>query len=160
LRVNEGASTMIALEKLLLLKSVTLFKQTHDDLLLQIVESAVKEKTVIAGELLFQKGDAGLDMYVIVNGRVKIHNGDLFIKEIGDREIFGELAALSFGTRVASVSAITDCLLLKISSPDLYEVMNLDIGLAKGIIKALCERTQSISMQLEQSLRGSNSNGT
>lgn len=143
---------MITLEKLLLLKSVTFFKQTQDDLLLQIIESAVEEKTVNAGELICKKNEIGQDMYVIVSGRVKIHDDDMFIKEMGEREIFGELAALSFGTRVASVTAITDCLLLKINSTDLYEVMNLDIGLAKGIIKALCERTQSISIQLEESL--------
>lgn len=143
---------MIALEKLLLLKSVTFFKQTHDDLLLQIVESALKEKTVNAGEVIVQKGEIGRDMYVIVSGRVKIYDDDIFIKEMGEREILGELAALSFGERVASVSAITDCLLLKINSSDLYEVMNLDIGLAKGIIKALCERTQAISQQLQEAL--------
>ncbi len=147
---------MITLEKILILKSITFFKQTPDELLLQIVESAIKEKTFSPGELILQKGDVGTAMYIIVNGRVKIHNDDIFINELGEREIFGELAALSFGTRVSSVSAITDCLLLKISSAALYDVMNLDIGLAKGIIKALCERTRSMSDQLQASMGSTN----
>lgn len=143
---------MIALEKLLLLKSITFFKQTPDDLLLQVVISASKEKNFNAGELIMEKGEIGTDMYVIITGRVKIHVGDTFVKELGEREIFGELAALSFGTRVSSVSAITDCHLLKINSDALYDAMNFDIGLAKGIIKALCERTQSMSAHLQASL--------
>lgn len=143
---------MIALEKLLLLKSVTFFSETPDDLLMQIVVSATKEKTVTAGEAILQKGETGTAMYIIVNGQVKIHDDDRVIKELGPREIFGELAALSFSTRVASVTAITEGLLLKIDSKSLYEVMNLDIGIARGIIKGLCERTQSISNQLKIAL--------
>lgn len=144
---------MIMLEKLLLLKSVTFFKQTPDELLMEIAHSALQEIALESGQQVIQKGEVGNAMYVIVNGRVKIHDGDLLIGELGEREIFGELAALSFGQRVSCVSAITDCLLLKISSVALYDMMTLDIGLAKGIIKALCERTQSMSLQLQELLQ-------
>ncbi len=149
---------MITLEKLLLLKSVTLFKQTPDDLLLQVVTSAVKEVSVIADELIIQKGDTDTSMYVVVHGRVKVHNGDLTIAEIGEREIFGEWSALTSEKRVASVSALTDCLLLKISSNALYALMNFDNGLAKGIIQALCERTRLMSQQMQDLMQSMNKN--
>lgn len=142
-------NNVITLEKVLLLKSVTSFKETPDDILLQIVESAIKEEAFAAGELILKKGELGQAMFIIVTGRVQVHDEGIIHQELGEREIFGELAALSFGTRVSSVSALTDCLLLKISSSALYDVMNLDIGLAKGIIKALCERTRSLSEQLQ-----------
>ncbi len=149
---------MITLEKLLLLKSVTLFKQTPDDLLLQVVTSAVKEETVNTDELIIQKGDTDTSMYVVVHGRVKVHNGDLIIAEIGEREIFGELSAFTSEKRVASVSALTDCLLLKISSKGLYALMNFDNGLAKGIIQALCERTRLMSQQIQDLMKSMNKN--
>lgn len=139
---------MIVLEKILLLKSITLFEQIPIELLLQMIESSVKEKFVNAGELIIKKGEKGNDMYVIASGRVKIHDEKTTLMELGHQELFGELAALSFGNRVSSVSAISDCLLLKINSNALYELMNLDIGLAKGIIKGLCERTEFIARQL------------
>lgn len=140
---------MIALEKLLLLKSVTFFKETPDDLLLQLAIFALQEKNMQAGELIVQKNDIDTAMYIIVAGKVKIHDGDLLIKELNEREIFGELAALSLSPRISSVSALTDGLLLKMDSNDLYEMMSLDIGLAKGVIKGLCERIQSMSTQLQ-----------
>ncbi|CEG55547.1 Crp/Fnr family transcriptional regulator [Legionella fallonii] len=145
---------VIALEKLLLLKTVTLFKQTPDDLLLHIVTSIVKEKRANAGELLLEKGGVNSTMYIIVSGRVKVHDGERVIKELGEREVFGELSALTGGAPVSSVSIITDCLLLTISSTALYELMNFDAGISKGIIQALCKRTQAMSMQIQELLRG------
>jgi CRP-like cAMP-binding protein len=146
---------MITLEKLLLLKSLTLFKETPDDLLMQVVTSVVKEQRVDAGEQIIEKGDSGTSMYVLVSGRVKVHDQELVITELGEREIFGELSALSLQPRVASVSAITDCFLLKISSAGLYELMSFDIGLAKGIIQALCERARTMSIQMQALLHKS-----
>lgn len=145
---------MIALEKLLLLKTVTLFQQTPDDLLLHIVTSIVKEKRVHTGEILIEKGGANKIMYIVVSGRVKVHDGEQFIKELDEREIFGELSALTGDVPVTSVSAATDCLLLTISSEALYELMNYDAGIPKGIIQALCKRTRSMSMQVQELLRG------
>ena len=141
---------MIALEKLLLLKSVTLFKQTPVDLLMQVVITIVKEQMFSAGERIIEKGDSGTNMFIIVKGQVKVHDGETIIATLSDREIFGELSALSLQPRVASVSAVTDCVLLKISSAGLYEIMHLDIGLAKGIIHALCDRARSMSMQMQE----------
>lgn len=141
---------MIALEKLLLLKSVTFFKQTPDELLMKLILYASEEVFYNAGQLIFKQGEIGKAMYVIAKGKVSVHDEKLVITELGEREIFGELAALSFGKRTSSVSALSDVLLLKISSIPIYEAMALDIGLAKGIIKALCERAQSMSMQLHK----------
>lgn len=140
---------MITLEKLLLLKSVTFFKQTPDDLLMQIAITATKELRVSTGELIIKKGDSSTDMYVVVSGQVRVHDEDTLITTLEAREIFGELSALSMEPRVSSVSAMTDCLLLKINGLALYEMMNFDIGLAKGIIRALCDRTRRMSMQLQ-----------
>jgi len=144
---------MIVLEKILLLRSVTFFKEIPDDLLLQIVTTSVTEEIVAAGDAILKKNDKGRNMYIIASGRVSIHDENIIFKELGEREIFGELAALSFGRRLASASALTECLLLKISSTTLYQLMDVDIGMAKGIIKALCERTESINRQLEAAMQ-------
>ena len=140
---------MITLEKLLLVKSIPFFQQTPDELLLQIATTAMKEQRVMADELIIQKNDVGTDMYVIVSGRVKIHEGEKLITTLGEREIFGELSALTLEPRVSSVSAITECLLLKINGLALYEIMHFDVGLAKGIIHALCDRARLMSAQIQ-----------
>ena len=143
---------MITLEKLLLLKSVPLFNQVPDDILLHVVTSIVKEQTAEAGEQILAKGSYNPYMYIIVSGRVKVHEEDMLITRLGEREIFGELSALTNEPTVSSVSAITDCLFLVISSSALFELMNFEPGLSKGIIRALCSRTQSMAAQIHDLL--------
>jgi CRP/FNR family cyclic AMP-dependent transcriptional regulator len=143
---------MISLEKLLILKSVTLFKQVPDDLLLSMVTSIVNEKLIPADELILKKNEVNSTMYIIVAGKVKVHNEIITITELGEREIFGELSALTHKPTVSSVSSLTECLLLTIHSNDLYELMNFEVGLAKGIVQALCQRTQSVTLQIQELL--------
>ena len=143
---------MIAIEKLLILRAVTLFKQMPDDLLLQLVLTIVKEEFIEAGKTIIDTKVKNSYIYIIVSGCVKIHTKDHFISELGEREVFGELSALSFEFPISYVSAVTDCLVLKISSQSLYDVMYYDIGIAKGIIAALCHRAQAISTQLQHKM--------
>jgi CRP-like cAMP-binding protein len=135
-------------EKMLFLKSMPLFKYVKDDVLLSVA-SVLEEQSVQAGELIIQKGEMGTIMYMVVEGKVKLHDGDRFIKEMGDHEVFGELAALYPERRIASVTALEETLLLKVSSTTLYDLMEIQAGLAKGIIQFLCQRVRSIAKDLE-----------
>lgn len=137
---------MITLEKMLVLKTIPFFKSIPDDILL-LVAGVLREKTVAAGELILQKGDLGNTMYIIVTGKVKVHDGDKTLAVLGEREVVGELAALSSEERIASVSAMEDTLLLNITQPALYDLMELHVGLAKEIINVLCQRVRTIAVQ-------------
>ncbi|TAL60949.1 MAG: cyclic nucleotide-binding domain-containing protein [Legionella sp.] len=136
-------------DKIELLKSVPLFADLSEDFLKQIA-ATVKEKEMGMGEIVVQKDEIARDMYIIVSGRFRVHDNNIHIKELGEGDFFGELAALSFTRRVASVSALSDGLLLKISSPALYELIQGNIELAKAIIKALCVRMESMALQLQR----------
>jgi CRP/FNR family cyclic AMP-dependent transcriptional regulator len=143
---------MIVLEKLLLLKSVTFFKQMPEDLLIDMISTIVKERLVPAGHEVLSKNSTNSTMYIIVSGRVKVHNGDVLIIELGEREIFGELSALTNLPAVSSISTLTECLFLTITSHALYELMDLEPGMSKGIIQALCTRNQNMAIQIQNLL--------
>jgi CRP-like cAMP-binding protein len=137
---------MITFEKFLVLKGVQMFKHTPDDILLKMA-SVVKEVRVSANQEIVRKNEFGNSSYIIVEGRVKIHDEDRLIIEMGEREIFAELAALAPEKHIASVTALEDSLLFKISGEVLYELMNLHVGLARGIIEFLCFRVRQIAKQ-------------
>jgi CRP-like cAMP-binding protein len=128
---------------------MSLFKYVKDDALLDVA-SVLEEQIVKSGELIIQKGDLGTIMYMVVSGKVKVHDGEYILKEMGDHEVFGELAALSPAKRIASVTALEETLLLKISSRVIYDLMEMQIELAKGIIHVLCHRVRSIAHDLNQ----------
>lgn len=142
---------MITLEKLFLLKSVSLFKHMPDDLLLQLADTLAHEKTVAAGEVILEKGRVNNYIYIIATGQVRVHDEQGHsIKELSAREIFGELSALTGQAAVSYITAMTECLLLRISNDALYDLMSIEPELSKGIILALCERTQKMSFQIQE----------
>lgn len=150
---------MITIEKLFLLKSVNLFKQMPDDLLLQVASTLVHEKIISPGEKILEKGGINSTIYVIASGIVKVHDEEhRTIKELGPREIFGELSALTGQPPVSYISAITECLLLTIRNDALYDLMSIELELSKGIILALCERTQKMSFQIQELMDASDMN--
>lgn len=140
---------MNTFEKLLFLKSLSIFKYVKDDVLLGLAP-LLEEQVVKAGEMIIKKGDLGTTMYLVVTGRVKVHDGEQVLKEMGDHEVFGELAALSPEIRIASVSALEETLLLKITHRVLEDLMEIEPGLSKGIIQVLCQRARSMASDFNQ----------
>ena len=130
---------MITLEKMLFLKSIPLFKYTKDDVLLSLA-SVISEKIIEKGQIITNKGDFGDIMYLIVIGKVLLYDENLIIAELGERDIFGELAALVPDKRIASTKAIEETFLLTLDHSLLYNLMEMNIGLVKGIMQNLCSR--------------------
>lgn len=135
---------MITIEKLLILKDVAIFKYTPDEILLELA-ACLQEQYVVENELIVKKGDLGNVMFIIAQGKVKVHDDKTILAELGEREVFGELAALSPEVRIASVSAKEDSLLLVLSHGRLYDMMSRNIGLVKGIIEVLCQRARQMA---------------
>jgi CRP/FNR family transcriptional regulator, cyclic AMP receptor protein len=135
---------MITLEKLILLHGIPLFRYTSDEILLELA-FALTEQYALPGETIVEKGEFSTDMYLIAWGKVKVHDGDKILAQLAEHDVFGELAALSPEVRIASVSALENTLLLKISHDVLYEIMARNIGLVRGIVEVLCQRTRAIA---------------
>ena len=76
----------------------------------------------------------------MASGKLKVHIGDKVLAEIGERQVVGEMAALDPEPRSASVTAIEDGLLLRMSSDVLERLIGDDIRVARGIIQELCDR--------------------
>ncbi len=141
---------MNTFEKMLFIKSMPLFKYVKDDVMLGVA-SVLEEQLAKPGERIIQKGELGTIMYMVVTGKVKVHDGDLVLQEMKDHEVFGELAALAPEKRIASVTALEETLLLKVSSSVLYDLMEMQTELAKGIIQVLCQRLRLVANELNQS---------
>ncbi len=131
---------MITLEKLMLLHDVAIFRHASDEILLELAY-VLTEQYVVADEPIVTKGEFGADMYIVARGKVRMHDGDVDIAELGEHEVFGEIAALCPKARNASVTAIENSLLLRINHEVLYDIMARNIGLVKGIIEVLCQRS-------------------
>ena len=132
----------ITLEKVLRLKSVDLLSSVPEDALVEIA-SILEEVDVEPGSDIIVRGEMGTSMYIIIDGRVRVHADNREIAELGPREVFGELAALDPEPRNANVTAVEPTQLFKLSSVPLFELMADHIDVTRGILRVLCRRVRS-----------------
>jgi CRP-like cAMP-binding protein len=129
-------------EKVLFLKSIELFSQIPSEDLAQVALISAEEARE-GGEEIFAEGDSGDALYLVLDGRVRIHKAERQVAELGERECFGEMAILDADARSASATALGDCRLLKISREDFQEIMSEKPEIAMGIIKVLSRRLRA-----------------
>lgn len=135
---------LLLLEKVLLLKSLSIFKETPETTLAELAP-LMQEEEVEAGTIIFNENDAGDCMYIIFSGDIQIHKGKTTLAILHEKEVFGELSLLDAETRSATATAKTDCLLFKIDQEPFYELIDTRPEVARGFIKILCNRLRQIN---------------
>ena len=131
-------------EKVLFLKSIDLFRALPGEELAQIAEIA-EEQPFAAGEQVFAEGEPGDALYLVVEGAVKVHRGQRQLAHLGVRDVFGEMAVLDSEPRSASVTAVSDAVLLKIARDDFRDILQERPEIGMGIVKVLSRRLRDAS---------------
>jgi CRP-like cAMP-binding protein len=139
---------LLTLEKVLFLKSVGIFSQIPEEALVEVA-TAIEEIEIRQGESIFKQGDVGTSMYIVVEGKVRVRNLEQMIGDFGEREVFGELAALDPVPRSATVTALEDCYLFRMEQSVLYDLMTQHVEVARGIIRTLCTRIRDCDARIK-----------
>lgn len=124
------------IERVIILKTISIFAETPADVLADVA-SILDVVEVRAGQAIIQKGDMGNSMYVIVNGKVRVHDGDHTLNILEDRDVFGELALLDPEPRVATVTALEPTTLFRLEQDAFYELIADRGEVARGIMRVL-----------------------
>lgn len=67
--------------------------------------------TVAAGDVVFNEGDVGDEMYGIVEGEIELRTSSRVIATLGPDDVFGEMAVVDSSPRMATATATTDSVL-------------------------------------------------
>lgn len=135
---------MLLIEKVIVLKTVAMFERTADELVAEIA-SIVEVIEHRKGDVIFEKGDAGESMYIVVSGSVRVYDGEKTLRVLGEREIFGELALLDPEPRSASVAAAEDTRLFRVDGDLFSQLMAANVDMVRGVLHILCERLRATS---------------
>ena len=138
---------LILIEKVIVLKSLTIFSDTPETILAEIAH-LVEEVELPKDAVIFKEGDIGNCMYIIFRGTVRIHKRNQTLAVFNEKEFFGELSLLDPETRSASATALTDCFLLKLDEEPIYDLFESRPEVVKGIIKILCQRIRLMNQKL------------
>ena len=114
----------------------------------------IEELKFRKNETIFKKNDIGDAMYVIVEGAVKIHEGNYVFSRMADGDCFGEYALIDDKKRSAAVTTTERTVVLKIKRESFLEVMANDSGFSLGILSVLIKRHRDIDA-IQESLSNS-----
>src|SRR5262249_2166117 len=136
-------STYTTIDKVVLLKEVSIFGGIPHEELAEVA-SLLSERWVPRGELIVEKGDLGDCLYVIASGRVRVHDGDRTLADLGRNQFFGELSLLDAEPRAANVSASEDTQLFQLKQADFYALISDRPQIVHAINRGLCHMVRGM----------------
>jgi CRP-like cAMP-binding protein len=145
--MSQKSNDILLLEKVLLLRSVNMFKGTNETVLAQIGE-IMEEQFYPDEEILFEEGSDGDCMYIIYSGEVRIHKGNHTLATFKKNDFFGELSLLDSDIRSASATCSSDCTLFVIRQEAFYDILETQPQVTRGILQELCKRIRIPDAQL------------
>jgi hypothetical protein len=119
---TEPKSAELTQRKINTLKAVPLFKFLSFDELLRVI-SLIEERSFKSGEVVFEEGDEGSALFVLLKGSVEVKKKDVSIATLKEGDHFGELSLIDRSPRSATVTAIESSLCLVMSRKRFYEII-------------------------------------
>ncbi|MBW2495015.1 MAG: HEAT repeat domain-containing protein [Deltaproteobacteria bacterium] len=135
------------MERLLALKEIPLFHNLSLDQL-EAVHQITKEVEYLPGEVIVRQGERGDELYLLLEGRVRIFTNYGTPNESEKPEqravsSFGEMAVLHDGTRTATVVAADRSHLLRLDGNSLRELLMQMPEISFEMFRVLVERVRT-----------------
>ena len=121
--------------RLQLLKNVVLFKDLSMREL-AMVNSLMHERQYLADEIIFDEGEEGQGLFLVLSGRVKIvlpSSAPSFLLELGPGAFFGEVALLDQSLRTAQARAVEDTQMVVLFRAEFYSLLEMHSAIASRI---------------------------
>jgi CRP/FNR family transcriptional regulator, cyclic AMP receptor protein len=135
------------------LRDITLFKGLTPEIYADLARQA-RPATFDAGEMIFGRGDKGDDVFIMLNGRVRLsvlslEGRELSFSHAGKGDVFGEIAAFDRGIRTADATAITAVEAVTLAHTVVLRLVATSPTFAQNAIASLCQKFRQADLQLE-----------
>jgi CRP-like cAMP-binding protein len=127
---------LTSIDRLLFVRRVPIFKELRDDFIVRLA-SVMHELSYPANHTIFQRGEEGRSLYIVVSGRVKVHIGGTKLAEVDRGKYFGEMAVFDIQPRSATVTTLEPCECLELTQEQLYDAIEETPAIAVNIIREL-----------------------
>jgi CRP/FNR family transcriptional regulator, cyclic AMP receptor protein len=147
---------VVSPERLAQLSKVPLFKGLTPSAL-ELISRVASEETHALGTKIFQHGDPGEKLYIILDGKVRISRdipgmGEEALAVLGPGAVFGEMALLDEAPRSADARVHERCRLLTVSKDAFEDLLFLHKELAYevlwSVVRMLVQRLRETTDKL------------
>ncbi len=130
---------MTTIEKVIALQDVDIFSQVSAEELAYLA-AIVTEHDYAA----YNDKDAADSMYLVVEGKVRLHKEELDITESGPGQAFGTWALFDEEPRVSAATAREDAMVLRLDKDDFIDLLADNVEITQGVLKALVSRVRGL----------------
>jgi CRP/FNR family cyclic AMP-dependent transcriptional regulator len=121
-----------------------------DDEAVAALRSAMHEVRLRRGEVLFHEGDQGDELYVVIEGKVKLgrtsaDGRENLLSVLGPGQMFGELSLFDPGPRSSTATGITDTVMLALGQEQLMTWLSGRPEVARGLLLQLASRLRHLN---------------
>lgn len=134
-------------ERLLFIRRVSIFQELRDEFLVKLA-SAMDELSFPTQHNIFQQGEEGRSLYIVVSGRVKVHIGERDLAKLEEGAIFGEMSLFDAEPRSASVTTLEPSECLTLNQLQLIDAIEETPEIAVNITRSLSRRVRDLNAKL------------
>lgn len=119
-----------------------------------LVAAQLKPVAFAEGRTIFSRGDAGSELFLVVQGRVRLQivtagGRELSFAHAGPGMLFGEIAALDGGSRTADAVAATAVEAMALGRGQINRLIAAAPDFAASVVRFLCARLRATDDLLE-----------
>jgi CRP/FNR family cyclic AMP-dependent transcriptional regulator len=96
-----------------------------------------------AGDVIFREGDEANELFAIKSGQVRVQIGNRTVTQLGQDNIFGEMALIDSEPRSATVTAITDTELVPVTEKQFLFLVSQTPFFALKVMRVLAQRLRA-----------------
>jgi len=102
--------------------------------------NAQQTLNVPAGGVVFREGDAGEEMFGIIEGQIQLQTTDRIVAVLGADDVFGEMALVDSSPRMATAIATADSVLAVINRHRFLFLVHETPTFALSVMSAMADR--------------------
>ncbi len=134
---------LTTIEKVIYLQSIDVFSDVPTEQL-ALLAAIAEEDSYIKGDDIYKENDAADALYMVLDGKVRLHRDGNTIQVAGEKNAFGTWALFDEQPRVVTATADDDCHLLRIDREDFIDLLADHVQIAQGVIKTVARRLRGL----------------
>jgi PPM family protein phosphatase len=138
------------------LANMPLFGKLNERELLRVMQ-AVEARDYKDGDVVIREGDKGDELFIVLEGSVRVTRGDQVLTRLGAGEHFGEMALIRSVPRSATIIAEGPAELIAVRRADFFEILRKEHEIAVKMLwqflGVLADRLDQTNSQLHHSKR-------
>lgn len=134
---------LTVVERVIFLQNVDVFSEVSTENL-ALVATIGQEVEFAEDERIYTELSPSDSMYLVLEGEVRLHRGDITVTRAREKEAFGTWSLFDDEHRVTSATAVRRTVLLRVAKDDFIELLADNVEITQGVLKAVVRRLRTV----------------